>query len=143
MSRSARGFTLMEMVTVMVIISIGVLGLTRLFGSTRNSLSANETVQQATQYAQECSESVMTVRRNQGFAWFASNTFSCGAAPSGFTRTNNPVGATYTGTSSGACNGHTPCPCPNTVSCRDVVITVTNATNTAYSSTVTLMLVDY
>jgi len=135
--RRAAGFSLIELIIVMVIISVGILGMTSLFSTSLTSLSTNETLQQATQYAQECAESVMATRRNLGFSWFASNTFSCGTNPSGFTRTQNPVGSLYTGNGTGAC------PSTTTLNCRDVSITVTSTTNAALSSTITLMLVDY
>ena len=135
--RRAVGFSLIELIIVMVIISVGILGMTSLFGSSVKSLSTNETLQQAAQYAQECAENVMGKRRNLGFAWFAANTFSCGANPSGFSRTQNPVGSLYTGTGTGAC------PSTTTLNCRDVSITVTSTTDATLSSSITLMLVDY
>lgn len=133
--RSNGGFTLIELVIVMVIISTGLVGIVKLFSSSVTSLSTNETLQQATQYAQECAENVLTTRRNNGFDWFASNTFSCGADPTGYTRTAAPVGAIYIGDGTGAC--------PNATNCRDVNITVASTANAALSSSVTLLLVDY
>lgn len=133
--RRAHGFTLIEMVVVMLILSGGMLGITSLFSNTAKSLSTNETLQQAAQYAQECAERVMTTRRNLGFDWFATNTFSCGANPSGFTRTKNPVGGLYTGDGSGAC--------PSAIICRDVSITVTSTANSQLTSAITLLLVQY
>jgi prepilin-type N-terminal cleavage/methylation domain-containing protein len=133
--RRAHGYSLIELVVVMLIISFGLLGLASMFGTTAKTLSTNETLQQATQYAQECAESVITTRRNLGFDWFATNTFSCGSNPSGFTRTLNPVGTLYTGTTS--------TPCPNTVDCRDVNITVTSTANSSVNSSITILLVNY
>ncbi len=131
--RRAFGFSLIELIIVMVIISVGILGMTSLFSNSLKSLSTNETLQQAAQYAQECAENVIATRRNLGFSWFATNTFSCGTNPSDFTRTQNPVGNLYTGTGA----------CPTTLNCRDVNITVTSTTTTTISSSITLMLVDY
>lgn len=131
----APGFTLIELVIVMVVISAGLLGLTSLFSNTSGSMSTNEILQQATQYAQECAEKAIATRRANGFAWFAANTFTCGGNPSGFTRTANPVGAIYTGTATGAC--------PNGISCRDVSITVASTANASLSSSITVMLVNY
>jgi type IV pilus assembly protein PilV len=135
--RRAAGFSLIELIIVTVIISVGILGMASMFSSSVKSLSSNEILQQEAQYAQECAERVMATRRNLGFSWFASNTFSCGTNPSGFTRTQNPVGSLYTGNGTGAC------PSTTTLNCRDVSITVTSTTNAALSSTITLMLVDY
>ncbi len=133
--RRAVGFSLIELMIVIVIISVGILGMTSLFSTSLTSLSTNETLQQAAQYAQECAESVMTKRRNLGFSLFASP-FSCGADPSGFSRTLI-VGSLYTGTGAGAC------PSTTTLNCRDVSITVTSTTDPTLSSSITLMLVDY
>ena len=145
--RRAHGFTLIEMVVVMLIISGGMLGITSLFSNTAKSLSTNETLQQATQYAQECAERVMATRRNLGFDWFATNKIdaatqtSCSTNPSGFTRTVklNPLFTAtpnyYTGTGSTAC--------PNGTNCRDVSITVTSTANASLTSAITLLLVYY
>lgn len=135
MSRTTRGFTLVELVLVMIVISVGAVGMTRLFGNMSKSLSANEILQQATQYAQQCAEAVLATQRDQGFSWFASNTFSCGNNPTNFTVTTNPVGALYTGTNVG--------PCPNGVSCRTVAITARSTVNTSLFSSVAILLVDY
>lgn len=139
------GFSLIELVIVMIIISVGLLGLAGMFGNVSTSLSTNETLQQATQYAQECAEKLIATRRsNDGFTQFKSNgSFSCGSNPSGFTRLPNDAapdtGSTYTGVV-GTCNSHTPCPCPVDVLCREIPITVTSG---SLSSSVTVMLVDY
>lgn len=138
------GFTLIELVIVMIIISVGLVGLISLFGNTSTSLSTNETVQQATQYAQECAEKLISTRRSNGFTQFTANgSFSCGSNPSGFTRLPNDgapdTGGTYTG-AAGTCNSNTPCPCPVGVLCRDIPITVTSGT---LSSSITVMLVNY
>ncbi len=134
------GFTLIELVIVMIIVSVGVLGLVLAFSNASKSLSINETLQQAAQYAQECGESAMVTRRNQGFAWFATNTFSCNN-PSNFTRTVSVN--TYTGPASGACNGNNPCPCPSGVACRDIAIEARSTLNTSIYSSIVVMLVNY
>lgn len=133
------GFTLIELVIVMVVISAGLVGITATFGNASKSLSTNEAVQRAAQYAQECAERALATRRDLGFAWFATNTFSCGGNPSGYTRTV-AVGNIYTGPVSGACNGNNPCPCPSGITCRDVAIAVSNG---LLSSSITVMLVNY
>ncbi len=131
--RRDRGVTLIELVIVMLVISIGLVGLAGLFSNTATSLTTNETIQQATQYAQGCAEKAITTRRNLGFEWFAANTFSCNPATN-FTFTPL-VGALYTGNGS---------PCPSgTLNCRDISITVTSTPNPQISASITLMLVKY
>jgi prepilin-type N-terminal cleavage/methylation domain-containing protein len=130
--RRASGFTLIELAMVMILIGIVAASLMANFSESAQSLNTNETLQQATQYAQACAERVMATRHDQGFDWFATNTFTCGTAPSGFTysdSTSTPklVGDPYTG---GAC--------PST--CRDININVTSG---SLSSSVYIMLADY
>ncbi|NJD36058.1 MAG: type II secretion system protein [Betaproteobacteria bacterium] len=137
------GFTLIELVFVMIIISVGLVGLISLFSSSATSLSTNETLQKATQYAQECAEKLMSTRRSNGFSWFETNTFNC-SNPFTTTVTGNGATDTYTSTTgvgaNGVCNGHSPCPCPTGLTCRDIGIEVRSGS--LYSS-ITVMLVNY
>ena len=138
--RDGNGFTLIELVIVMLITSAGLLGIASLFGSTASSLSTNETVQQATQYARECAEWVIGISRSQGFASGSISSTMCNtttdtpagqmpAMPAGFSRT--VAITTYNGTGS---------PCPTgTANCKNVVVTVTKGSS---SSAVTIMLVN-
>lgn len=133
-----RGFSLIEVVIIMVLISVGALGLNSMLGTSMASLNTNEDLQKATQYAQECAERVLAQRRNDGFESFGMSIFTCnpsGDNPDGFTRTVNPVGASYTGDGTSAC--------PNGMTCRNVSITVTSTNNTSLHSSVDLMLVYY
>lgn len=135
--RRLSGFTLIELVIVMIVISVGILGLTAVFSNTSRSLSANETLLRAAQYAQECAERAIATRRDFGFDWFATNTFSCGTNPSGFTSAVS-VGNTYSGT------GISPDPCPSGVNnCRNIGVTVTSTANASVSSSITIMLANY
>ena len=134
------GFTLIELVMVMLIVSAGLLGIASLFGTTSNSLSTNETLQQATQYARECAERVFGIRRSLGFASGSISSTMCnttadtpaGQIPvmvTGFSRTVTVT--TYNGTGS---------PCPTgTANCKNVVMTVSKG---SLSSVVTIMLVN-
>ena len=135
--RRDRGFTLIELVMVMIVVSVGLLGIASLFSTTSNALSTNETLQQAAQYAQECAERVTAVRRDLGFISTSINDVMCnllGALPPGFTRTLTGTGSTdtYIGGASTAC--------PNGVTCRNVGVTVAG---NSVSSSITVMLVDY
>ena len=137
---TGRGFTLIELVIVMLIISAGLLGIASLFGNTSSALSTNEGLQQATQYAQECAERVVGIRRSSGFGSSSISSTMCnttadtpaGLLPpmaTGFTR--SVAITTYNGTGS---------PCPTgTANCKNVVVTVTKA---PLSAAITIMLVN-
>lgn len=136
-----RGFTLIELVIVIIVVAIGAVTLGALFSNTSGSLNTNEVLQQSTQYAQECAESVMTTRRNSTFAAFAvpavcNGTTTVNSVP--FARSAS-LGGLY---DSGTCSGHAVCPCPTggTNNCRDVSISVTSG---AVSSSITVLLVNY
>ena len=129
--RRAAGFTLLELVAVIIIISVGLAGLASMFGESGRALVIGEDVQTAAQYGQECAERFMAVRRDLGFNHASIATGLCGTNPAGFTRTA-VVPATYTGTTTSAC--------PDTATCRDITITTSKG---AVSSVITLMLVSY
>jgi prepilin-type N-terminal cleavage/methylation domain-containing protein len=136
MRPAQRGFTLVEMVVVMVIVAVGLLGLTRMFNDNVAAFTSGEDVQRAAQYAQECTERILALRRNLSyFGTTEITTTACDSStlPTGFARTIT-FGATdpYTGTSSTAC--------PNGVSCRNVTVTVTKG---SISADATVMLVAY
>jgi type II secretory pathway pseudopilin PulG len=124
------GFSLIELVMIIIIIGIVAAGLVPIFSSTAQSQNTNETLQQATQYAQECAERAVATRQDKGFAWFATNTFTCGN-PTGFARTVT-VGGTYDGAVGTAC--------PAGVKCRDVAIVVSKG---SVSSNIAILLADY
>ena len=130
------GFTLVEMVIVMVIVAVGLLGLTRMFNDNIATIISGEDAQRAAQYAQECTERILALRRN--LSYFSTTTITshvCDTStlPTGFERVVG-FGATdpYTGTSSTAC--------PTGISCRDVTVTVSKGT---VSAATTVMLVAY
>lgn len=125
------GFTLIELVLVIIIVSIGLLALASMFGNNMRALAIGEDTQRAAQYGQECAERILAARRDLGFASISTTICDLMALPTGFARTVT-VPATYTGTATSAC--------PNLASCRDVTVTVGKD---AVSSVITLMLVDY
>ena len=133
MPRTHRGFTLVELVVVIIVVSVGLLGLASMFGDNIRTLVVGEDAQRAAQYAQECTERVLAVRRNLGFdsATIATTICDSQALPTGFTRTVT-VPATYAGTATSTC--------PNVTLCRDVIVTVTKGDVSADS---TVMLVGY
>lgn len=127
----SRGFTLIEVVAAMLLLSVGAAGLIGMYGTVGRTLSGNQDMQTAVQLAQECSEYVVAQRRNNAavdFAGVTGSTFCSLALPAmaGFTvdTTIIPYSPTF---------------CPGT--CKLVNITVTKGTNTLAISS--LMLVDY
>ena len=104
MRRPTAGFTLLELVAVIVLISVGLAGLASMFGQTGRALIVGEDAQAAAQYGQECAERFMATRRDLGFNHATITTTLCDPSPAGFTRIVTPAGLpTYTGTG-------TPCP---------------------------------
>lgn len=128
-----RGFTLIELVLVMVVVSVGLLGLSSIFSENTKALVLNENVQRVSQYAQECAEHILAVNRRTPTGFNSITTTMCDGAPldnhPGITTTVT-VPATYTGT--------TLTTCPNGVTCRNVTVTSSNGT---VSSVLTIMLV--
>jgi prepilin-type N-terminal cleavage/methylation domain-containing protein len=66
--RVQQGFTLIELVAVIIIIAVASAPLFGLFSQAGRSLLADETIQTATQLAQARAEHLMAVRRNRGYA---------------------------------------------------------------------------
>jgi prepilin-type N-terminal cleavage/methylation domain-containing protein len=65
--RAQQGFTLIELVAVIIIIAVAAVPLFGLFSQAGRSLLADETIQTATQLAQARAEHLMAVRRNRGY----------------------------------------------------------------------------
>lgn len=139
--RSESGFTLIELIVVIVIISTGLAGLARLFGNSSIALVKGEEQQNATRYAQECAERVLKLRRDSGWA-------SIGFGSTSNTLCSSPTGYTTTVTLSAAYSNAVATPwCPtNTTtsyiaSCGDVTVKVQSNKITSASSIVVFMLV--
>lgn len=149
----AEGFTLIELVIVMLIISFGLLGLTGMFTTAATSLTANEMAQKLTQYAQECAEKVTATRRNDTLGFAAPSLIAgtvgtplsaicntptdapAGTMPlmdSGFARTVVIADVIGTGT---------PCPLDTSVNCKTVTITATKSGQP--STVIDVMLVKF
>ena len=130
--KSQNGFTLIEMVLVIIIISLASVPLFGMFSQAASSLVVNEKSQTAAQLAQEQAEYLLAVRRNQDFlaAELAGNTSEVlNGNYSGYTRstiiTQPPVGPG----------------CPAGASCKEVTISVDEGGST-YAEVI-FLLVDY
>lgn len=136
----ASGFTLIELIGIIVIASVGMVGVAKLFSNTNLALARATDEQVASQYAQECAERVLQTRRDYTLTSPRIATTMCDLpAITAYTRTLT-LPATYTGTISTVC--------PIGIVCRDATVTVcagsvkpcpTNAT----TSSVTLTMVTY
>ena len=62
-----RGFTLLELVAVLLVVSIASVPLLGLFSGASLGLLSDEAIQTATQLAQERAETLLAVRRNRGY----------------------------------------------------------------------------
>ena len=87
--KAQNGFTLIEMVLVIVILSIASAPLFSLFSRAASSILINEKIQTAAQLAQERAEFLLAVRRSQNFLaaeLSGSTTETLGGNYSGYTR---------------------------------------------------------
>ena len=128
------GFSLIELVIVIVVVSIAAVGMLALFGGVARSLNINEDTQTAAQLGQECSEHILAARRNPKMGYSAINNTICDVLPAplaGFTRT---VAVTDLTTSP-------PCTVTTAGTCKNVVVSIT--TPTTSPTVFTLMVVNY
>jgi len=126
-----QGFTLVELVLVIVVVALASVPILGQFSQASQSLLLDEAIQTAGQLAQERAEAVLAVRRNQGYAAIPTGTTSevLTGNYAGYTRSvtvnDPPVG---TGCAVGA-------------SCKEVLVSVTHGGSPRAG--LTLMLVDY
>ena len=128
-----KGFSLIELIVVIVVVSIAAVGLLPLFGGVARSLNINEDTQTAAQLGQECSEHILAARRNPLFGYGAISNTICNALPAplaGFART---VAVTDLITS--------PCTVNTAGTCRNVRVSITTLTTSP--TVLSLMVVNY
>jgi prepilin-type N-terminal cleavage/methylation domain-containing protein len=130
--KSQNGFTLIEMVLVIVIISVASVPLFGLFSRAASSLLINERTQTAAQLAQEHAEFLLAIRRNQDFD-----------AAELLSDTTEILSGNYAGYSRSTVITQPPSGpgCPLGASCKEVVVSVDEGGST-YAD-VTFLLVDY
>ena len=128
-----KGFTLIELIIVLVILSLASVPLFGLLTQASASLLANERVQTAAQLAQERGEQLMAVRRLLGYS---------DAALAGGT-TNEVLTGNFTGyTRSTVINDpFVGAGCPGGATCKEVVISVDEGGSTR--AQVTFVMVNY
>jgi prepilin-type N-terminal cleavage/methylation domain-containing protein len=139
-SRPHHGFTLVELIFVIVVLSIGFTGITNGYASLQRGLSRAEAAQKATQIAQSCAERMMSLRRLYAYG-DTTVTNACTTAPA-ISETGYNAPAVTTATAS-ATDG-----CPSGVTCSKVTITVSCPTTSAVcpsgvSSSLSMLLASY
>ena len=129
-----KGFSLIELIIVIVVVSIAAVSMLALFGVVARSLNINEDTQIAAQLGQECGEHILAARRNPKIGYSAIDNAICDALPAplaGFART---VAVTDLTTSP-------PCTVTTAGTCKNAEVSITTLTT---SPTVfTLMVVNY
>ena len=130
-----RGFTLIELIVVIVIMAIASVPLFGLFSQAGISMLANEKIQTATQLAQERAEHLLAVRRNQGYTAAdvsAGQVENLAGNYTGYTRTTSIIDETvpYAGSD-----------CPAVGACKQITVSVAEAGKTR--AEITFLLVNY
>lgn len=125
-----RGFTLLETIVLIVVVSAAASGLFVMYGQTSTTLITNENVQTAAQLVQQCSERVFAFRRDGNTTTRGYNNVTTAICdglplPAGYTRTVTLT--TITGAA----------PCPITTpatNCRRVDVVVSRGTPQAQAT---------
>jgi len=127
---AARGYSLIELIVIIVVVGIAGAFFVTLFVQMPRSLSVDENAQTGAQLAQACSEHILAMRRGSiGYAPIASG--SCAGLPvlAGYT-VSDVVDSTYAGAA-----------CPLAGACKLVTVNVNlGAVNVAQT---TFLLVNY
>ena len=127
---TSKGFTLIETIVVMVLLSIAAVAIINLQGNVFNGQSGNKDLQVGVQLLQECAEQVIAVRRKSGLNAVTTATCSALGNYGGF---GAPI-ITLTADNTGAA-------CPTGGTCNQVVITLSKGGSSL--TPVTLELVNY
>lgn len=116
MRRTSLGFSLVELVMIIVVLSLGVTGLIALFAQPGRSIVVSNDIGVAAQVAQRCAEHVLAQRRANaavGYAGIVSGLCAGLPAYGGFTASD--VAAAYAGAG-----------CPGGANCTQVTVTASN-----------------
>jgi len=127
--RYSGGFSLIEMVIVIVVFSIAAIPLLSGFANVAQWLDTEQEIPIAAQLTQECAEHLLLQRRVNGYASITSASCNVLSDFNGYSRALSMTDP-YTGS-----------PCPAAASCKLVAISVTKGADTI--DTDTFMLVDY
>lgn len=128
-TRKQRGFSLIELLLVIMLLSIISVALVTMFGQLAGKVDINHDINAAAQMAQECGEYLLSQRRENGYGM--SSISDCIALPS--FNGNSPAAVTVTDPYSGA-------GCPASASCKLFNI---NATYDSGAASLDLVVVSY
>ena len=126
-----QGFSLVELIAVIVLLAVGLVALLQVFGTAARSIGNNVDGQLGAQLAQERAERVLADRRVRGYSYMVAGNYPNEPAITGF--------ANYARTTM-----FTPlavAPCATGGTCQTVMVTVTRANQLV--GQVTLMVGDY
>jgi prepilin-type N-terminal cleavage/methylation domain-containing protein len=136
MNRTQTGFTLIEMVLVIIIISVASVPLFSLFSQASTSLLNNETIQTAAQLAQERAEFVLSRKRELGLNGPVAE-LAVGTIPENLTGNFDIYNRSTEITSLAGGTGV----CPSAAPCKQVVVSVD--AGGPILAQITFLLVDY
>ena len=125
-----RGFSLVELIAIIVLLAVGLVSLLQVFGTATRSIGNNVDGQLGAQLTQEGAERVLTDRRTRGYSYMAAANYPAEAPVAGFPN--------YTRTTTFTPLAVPPCA---TASCQQVVVSVTRAGQLV--GQVTLMVGNY
>ena len=125
----ARGFSLIELLVIIILLSIASVSLVSMFGQLGGNLAVNHDINASAQMAQECAEYLLVQRRENGYAMNGITDCSAIADFNGNTPPTVTIDAAYTGAG-----------CPSLATCK--LITVSGAYDSG-GATVDFVVVDY
>jgi Tfp pilus assembly protein PilV len=136
MNARQRGFTLIELVAIIILLSIAGTAILGMFGQVGRSLTTNQDTQTGAQLVQEKAEQILADRRNpaRGFAWIMAANYPAETPISGFAAFDRSVTISDITTSP-------PCPVTTAGTCRQVVVRVSMGLVTVARNT--FMVVNY
>lgn len=126
-----QGFTLLELIIVIVIVSLASVPILGQFTQVAGSMLIDEEIQTAAQLAQERAESVLADRRSAGYASIATGT-STEALTGNYAAYTRTLTVNEPPSGSGCASG---------ASCKEVIVSVDQGVSTR--AEVTFMLVSY
>jgi type II secretory pathway pseudopilin PulG len=126
---TAKGFTLIELVIIIMVLGISSVALVSLYGQVGSAVTINHDINSAAELAQECGEYLLAQRRNNGYAM--SGISDCSALPA--FNSYGPPAVALTDPYSGA-------GCPAGASCKLFNINATYNTGNAVAD---LVVVNY